>query len=128
MELGIRAAEHLDQRIVDDLDDHLPRGDRANNLGADRARGDLVDEIARHGERDVGLEQCNANLAHRRAHFILGQSAAAAELVEDAGQAIAKAVEHPNSLMHQAQKRTNRRRAKLADQRASVDAPNNVCR
>ena len=36
VEVGDRAAQHLDQVIVDDLDDHLARRDRADDVGADR--------------------------------------------------------------------------------------------
>ena len=103
MELGGLAAEHLDQRVVDDLDDHLARRDRADDVLADGLLGDLVDEIARHRQRDVGLEQGDAHLAHRRAHVGLRQRAAAAELVEHAAKAIAQAVEHSNLLVSTAQ-------------------------
>ena len=65
---AVSRAERLDQRVVDDLDDHLARRDRAQHFLADRLLGDLVDEIAGDRQRDVGLEQGDAHLAHRRAH------------------------------------------------------------
>ena len=93
---AVSDAEHLDQGVVDDLDDHLARRDRAQHFRADRLFGDLVDEIARDRQRDVGLEQRDADLAHRRAHVGLRQRAAAAKLVEYAAEPIAQTVEHPH--------------------------------
>ncbi len=54
------------------------------HLGADGARAHLVGERAHHLERDVGLEQRAADLAQGRVDVLLGQRAAARELVEDA--------------------------------------------
>ncbi len=88
------AAEHLDQRVVDDLDDLLPRRDRSRDLRADRARGDAVDEVLDHRQRDVGLEQRDPHLAHRRAHVELGQRPAPAELVEHPGKPVGETIEH----------------------------------
>ena len=90
VELGGLGAEHLDQGVVDDLDDHLARRDRAQDFLADRLLGDLVDEIASHRQRDVGLEQRDAHLAHRRAHVGLGERAAPAKPVEYAAEPIAQ--------------------------------------
>ena len=93
-ELGGFGAEHLDERVVDDLDDLLARSDRAQNLLADRLLGRLVDELAHHRQRHVGLEQGDPDLAHRPAHVGLGQRAAAAQPVEDGAEAVAQTVEH----------------------------------
>ena len=98
-EFGCLGAERLDQRIVDDLDDHLARRDRAQHFLADRFLGDLVDEIARDRQRDVGLEQGDAHLAHRRAHVGLAERAAPAKPVEYAAEPIAQSVEHSNLLI-----------------------------
>ena len=94
VEPRLLGAKHLDQRIVDDLDDLLARRDRAKHLLADRLLGRAVDELAHDRQRDVGLEQGDANLAHRAAHVGLVQRAAAAQAVEDAAQTIAQALEH----------------------------------
>ena len=88
------AAEHLDQRVMDDLDDLLPGRDRAQHLLADRLFGRLVDESPHDGEGDIGFEQGDPHFAHRSAHVRLGQRAAAAQPVEHAGQAISQAFEH----------------------------------
>ena len=45
-----------------------------------------VDEIAHHVERDVGLEQRAAHLAHRFGDVGLGQRALAGELVENGAE------------------------------------------
>ena len=111
IEPGLLAAQHLDQSVVDDLDDLLARRDRAQHLLADRLLGRLVDEGADDRQRDVGLEQGDADLAHRRAHVRFGQRAAAAQPIENAAQAIAKAFEH-QPLLTVRIKRKIRRRAK----------------
>jgi hypothetical protein len=45
-----------------------------------------LDELARDGERNVGLQQRHAHLAHGGAHVILGQRALLGEPVEDAAR------------------------------------------
>ncbi len=49
------AAEHLDQMIVNDLDDHLAGGDRAQHLLPGRPLAHRGDEVAHHRQGDVGL-------------------------------------------------------------------------
>ena len=98
VQLGGFGPERLDQRVVDDLDDHLARRDRAQHFLADRFFGDLVDEIARDRQSDVGLEQRDTHFAHRRAHVRLAERAAPAKPVEYAAEPIAQRVEHSNLL------------------------------
>ena len=90
----LAAAEHLDQMIVHDLDDHLPRRHRAHHLLADRLLAHAVDEVAHHRQRDIGFEQGDADLAHRGRDIVLAQRALPAQPVEDIVQAIAEGVEH----------------------------------
>ena len=118
-ELGGFRAERLDQRVVDDLDDHLARRDRAQHFLPDGLFGDLVDEIARDRERDVGLEQGDAHLAHRRAHVGLAERAAPAKPVEYAAEPIAQRVEHSN-LLSDAERRYGTQNAKYAGGRNLV--------
>ena len=94
LELGGLGAEHLDERVVDDLDDLLARRDRAEHLLADRLLGRLVDELADHRQGDVGLEQGDPHLAHRGPDVGLVERAAAAQPVEDGAEAVAQTVEH----------------------------------
>ena len=58
-------AERGDQLVMDDLDHHLAGRDRLDDGGADRLLAHLLGEAAHHIERDVGLEQRAAHLAHR---------------------------------------------------------------
>ena len=88
------AAEHLDEMIVHDLDDHLPRRHRAQHLLADRLLAHRIDEIAHDRQRDIGFEQRDADLAHRARDIVLAQRAVPAQPVEDIVQAIAEGVEH----------------------------------
>ena len=92
------AAERLDQRIVDDLDDHLAGLDRLDDGGADRLGAGAVDEGAHDFERDVRLEQRAAHLAHGGVDVLLGEGAAAGQLVQYAGELFGKALEHETLL------------------------------
>ncbi len=76
-------AQHTHQLVIDDLDDHLAGRDRAHHILADRLRLHRVDKVAHHVERDIGLEQRAAHLAHGFRHVGLAQRALAGELVED---------------------------------------------
>ena len=110
------AAEHRDERVVDDLDDLLARGDRTQHRLADRGLGHLVDEPAHHGQRDIGLEQRDADLAHGFAHVRLVERAAPAQPVEDPAEAVGQTVEHryhlPSGDLAAATKREKSRWAK----------------
>ncbi len=91
---GLFAAQHVDQAVVDDLDHLVGRLDRADHRFAERLLAGLVDEVAHHRQGDVGLEQGDAHLAHRRVDVLLGQHAAAGKPVEDAGKPIAQTFKH----------------------------------
>ena len=95
VEVGDGAAQHLDQVIVDDLDDHLARRDRADDVGADRLGPHLVDELADDGQGDVGLEQGRAHLAQGGVDIGFGERTAPAQLVEYIAQTFAQTFEHP---------------------------------
>ena len=114
---GIAAAEHLDEMIVHDLDDHLPRRHRAQHLLADRLLAHAVDEVAHHRQRDIGFEQRDADFAQRGADIVLAQRAAPAQPVEDIVQAIAEGCR--TWLVNPTVECTTGRRAKLADRPAS---------
>ncbi len=77
-------AEHRDEFVVDDLDDHLAGRDRAQHFGADGLGFDFFGEVLDDIERDVGFEQSAANFAHRLADIAFRQRAAPRQLVEDA--------------------------------------------
>jgi hypothetical protein len=84
-----RVAQHLDQFVMDDLDDLLARRHRARDLGADGALAYRVDERLDHFERHVGLEQRAPNLAQRGIDVGGVERAAAREAVEDFAKPVA---------------------------------------
>ncbi len=86
-------AERVHQLVVHDLHDHLAGRHRLDDVDADRALPDVVDEGARHFERHVGLEQRAAHLAHRLVDVAFRQRAAPRQAVEHSGQAIRQIVE-----------------------------------
>ena len=53
-----------------------------------------VDERAHDFERDVGLEQGAPHLAHRGVDVLLGEGAAAGQLIQYAGELFRQALEH----------------------------------
>ena len=79
---------------MDDLDDLLAGGDRTQYLLADGLLGDLVNELADDRERDIGLKQRDADLAHCFTHIRFVQRATTAQAVEDPSQPIAQTFEH----------------------------------
>ena len=87
-------AQHGDELVVHDLDNHLPGGDRAQNLLADGLRLDLLGEVLDDVERHVGLDERAPHLAHGFADVALGERAAPRQLVEDARKAIRQRLKH----------------------------------
>ncbi len=88
------AAEDPDEFLVDDLDDLLGRVQRAVHLGALGAHLDLLDELAHDGQRDVGLEQGEADLTAGRVDVRVGQPPLAAQVLQDPCQPVGKGFEH----------------------------------
>jgi hypothetical protein len=85
--LGI-GAEHAHELVMHDLDHHLAGRDRARDLLADGRDAHLGDEIPHHVERDIGLEQRAAHLAHGFADIGLGQRTFPGELVENGAKPV----------------------------------------
>jgi hypothetical protein len=107
-----------DQVIVDDLDHHLARRDRADHIGADRLGTYRIDELAHDGQRHVGLEQGGPDLAQGRVDVGLGERTAPAKLVEDVAQTFAETLEH--AVHNSVRPNENRADARtFADQRSS---------
>ena len=84
----------VDELLVDDLDDLLGRVQRPADLGAAGALLDRRDEVLDHGQRDVGLEQGEPDLARGGVDVGLGEPALAAEVLEGVGEAIGERGEH----------------------------------
>src|SRR5260370_41981555 len=90
--------------VVDDLDDHLRRRHRAQPLLALRLLANRGDKVPDYRQRDIGLEQRDADLTQRGPDIGLGKGAVAAQPVEDVAEAIGQVVEHPNPLIQLASK------------------------
>ena len=122
-DISIVDEEAIDEGIVDDLDDHLPRRDRAQHFLPDSSFRDPIDEVAGDRESDIGFKQRDPHLAHRFAHVALAERAAPAKPVEYAAEPIAQRVEH-SSLppMKRPQNAKYAGGRNLVGQRASVDA------
>ena len=67
---------------MDDLHDLLARRQALEDVLAERALLDRGGEVARDLEVDVGLEEREADLAHRLGDRLLVEAAAAAEAAE----------------------------------------------
>ena len=74
------AAEDADELLVDDLDDLLGRVQRTGDLGALGALLDAGDEVAHDGQRDVGLEQREPDLAGGGVDVGVGEPTLATEV------------------------------------------------
>ena len=70
------------------------RRDRADDVGTDRLGADGVDEIADHGQGDIGLEKGGAYLAQGGVDIGLAQRTAPAQAVENVSQSFAQTLEH----------------------------------
>ena len=75
LQARLRAAEQLDQLVVDDLDDRLRRRQRFEDVCADRLLFDASDERLGARKRDVGLEQRDANFAQRLVDVAFAETA-----------------------------------------------------
>ena len=108
------AGEHPDQLVVHDFHDLLAGGDGFRDRLALGLILHRLDEIARDGQRDVGLEQRDADLAQRGRHVLVGQRAGPGQLAEDAAKAVGQVLEHglaPRSQDPETRKRAGGRNA-----------------
>ena len=96
---GAGTAQLLDHHVVDDFDDLLAGGDGLQDLDADGAVADLGDEVAHHGQGDVGVQQREADFPQRFGDVHLVQRAAAAQAVEHAVQLVGQSLEHVQTLL-----------------------------
>ena len=87
-------AERGDQFVMDDLHHHLAGGHRLDHGGADRLLADFFGKTADHVERDVGLQQRAAHLAHRGIDIGLRQRPAPRQPIENATKLFRQIVEH----------------------------------
>ena len=90
------AAEDGDELLVDDLDDLLGRVQRTGYLGALGPLLDPRDEAADHRQRDVRLQQRDADLARGGVDVGVGEPPLAAQAGERVAEALGEGVEHPS--------------------------------
>ena len=83
--------------IVHELDD-LPRIDSLDDLRAERFFLQRRDKIFHHRQRDIGLEQRDPHLAHRRIDIRFGQNTALFQLGEYIAEFIGEIGKHYGSL------------------------------
>jgi hypothetical protein len=92
---GPHAGSHQrDQLVMDDLDERLARRQALVNLEAHDFAADGLDEGLHHGQCDVRFQQRHAHLAQCVADVLVGQPSAAAQVLDDALQALGQFVEH----------------------------------
>src|SRR5215470_19398326 len=84
----------MDQLVIDYADDLFAGVEGAQDLLADGALGDALDEGVGDRVIDVGVEQGLADFLEALADVGLGDSAAAAQLLERFAQASLNALEH----------------------------------
>ena len=87
-------AHHGSQLAMHDPDERLARREAADDLLAERLLLHARDEILHHRQRDVGLEQRHAHLAQTLGDVGFGEPRFAAELLDDAREALGEVVEH----------------------------------
>ena len=80
---AVAGAEDRGQLLVDDLDDLLAGVEALQHVSANRPLADARHEVLDDLVVDVGLEQGEANLAHRGIDVGLGDAAAAGQAAED---------------------------------------------
>jgi len=95
---ALAGAQQVQQLVVDDLDDLLPRGEALEDILADRALAHSCDEVAGDAQVHVRLEEDHAHLAQRLVHVALGEAAAAGDLLENAVQLLGQRLEHTQSV------------------------------
>ena len=87
VEAGARRAHEPRQFLMHDLDERLAGSQALGHLHAHRARFDGLGEALDHGQRHVGIEQREADLAHRLGYVVFGESAAAGQRLQRCAQA-----------------------------------------
>ncbi|CAM4413144.1 hypothetical protein MYSE111917_27185 [Mycobacterium senriense] len=93
------SAQDADEFFVDDLDDLLRRVEGPRDLGALGAVLDPGDEGPHHGQRYVGFQQRQPDLAGGGLDIGVGQSTLAAQPGKGTGQTVGQRFKHPASLV-----------------------------
>ncbi len=91
------AAHHLDQFIVDDLDNLLPGRHRRENLLSHRLFLHRLHKIARNVKAHVRFEKGPANLAERIRYVFLGQGSLSTQIFQRRFQRFSQLRKHHNA-------------------------------
>jgi hypothetical protein len=100
-ELGGFATEERDQLLVDDLGHHLGRGDRAQNLLAERSHPDPIDKSGHDVDADVRFQQRKPDLAQRGFDVVFGQVPLSPQGFGDTSQAVLEPFQHKSGSLSQ---------------------------
>jgi hypothetical protein len=84
-QFGASAAHECGQLFVYDFNDHLRRGQALKNVRANRALGDLRDELFDYLIADVCFQKSHTDFPHGFPDIRFGQAAFAAQLFEGGG-------------------------------------------
>ena len=82
-------AQHVDQSVMDDLDDLFAGLDRAEHRLTGCAFAGLGDEVLDNRQGDVGVQQGQTNLAQGLVNVLFRQHAATGKPVKDSCQSFA---------------------------------------
>ena len=124
---GVLAEQHY-QLPMQDADERLSRRQAGGHFGAECAHLDAVDEALDDRQRDIRLEQRHAHFAQRLGDVLFGDTAAAAQGLNGAGQALGQLVEHGAALRRRAALYSlwmtdyKDRRGQCADERSGHDS------
>ena len=79
---------------MDDLHDLLARREALQDVVAERLLPNAADEVADDREVDVGLEECQADLAHRARNRLFVERSLLPQVAESALELVGQRVEH----------------------------------
>ena len=94
VEFACFAAQQFDQAVVDDLDHLLTGGNTFENGFAEAVHAHFIDEFFCHFHIDVGIQQCQADLAHGISDIAFSKMRFAAQLLEYFAEFITEIIKH----------------------------------
>ena len=84
----------LDEFLLDDLDQRLAGCQAEPDFARQRAQAHMFDEIPRHGQGHIGLQQGPAHLTQAGLDIVIGQAALAAQILDQAAELVGKGIKH----------------------------------
>ena len=83
-----------DEFLLDDLDQRLAGCQAEPDFARQRALTHMCDEIPRHGQGHIGLQQGHAHITQAGLDIVIGQAALAAQILDQAAELVGKGVKH----------------------------------